>query len=54
MGLPLSSTVSLLLGNGERADFQVADVLPVFLERRERLRAAARLPPSRRAAGQLG
>lgn len=37
-GLPLSSTVSLLLGNGERADFQVADVLPVFLERRERLR----------------
>ena len=37
-GLPLSSTVSLLLGNGERADFQVSDVLPVFLERRERLR----------------
>ncbi|MGE3326376.1 MAG: TM0106 family RecB-like putative nuclease [Acidimicrobiia bacterium] len=39
MGLPLSSTVSLLLGNGERADFRVADVLPVFIERRERLRA---------------
>lgn len=38
MGLPLSSTVSLLLGNGERADFRVSDVLPVFLERREQLR----------------
>ena len=38
MGLPLSSKVSLLLGNGERADFRVADVVPVFLERRERLR----------------
>jgi len=37
-GLPLSSTVSLLLGSGERADFQVADVLPVFVERRVRLR----------------
>ena len=40
MGLPLSSRVSLLLGNGERADFRVADVLPVFLERRD---AAAQL-----------
>ncbi|MEX5255092.1 TM0106 family RecB-like putative nuclease [Kocuria arenosa] len=38
MGLPLSSRVSLLLGNGERADFRVSDVLPVFLERREQLR----------------
>ncbi|WEV78815.1 TM0106 family RecB-like putative nuclease [Janibacter cremeus] len=38
-GLPLSSTVSLLLGDGVRADFPVADVLPVFEERRERLRA---------------
>ncbi|MUN62873.1 TM0106 family RecB-like putative nuclease [Kocuria sediminis] len=38
MGLPLSKTVSLLLGNGERADFRVSDVLPVFLERREQLR----------------
>lgn len=37
--LPLSSTVSLLLGDGERADFRVTDVLPVFEERRERLRA---------------
>ena len=39
MGLPLSSTVSLLLGNGERVDFPVADVLPAFLERRKRFRA---------------
>ncbi len=38
LGLPLSSTVSLLLGNGERADYRVADILPVFLERRDRLR----------------
>lgn len=36
-GLPLSSTVSLLLGNGERTDFRVTDVLPVFEERRQRL-----------------
>ncbi|KQY62484.1 TM0106 family RecB-like putative nuclease [Nocardioides sp. Root140] len=38
LDLPVSSTVSLLLGNGERVDFPVADVLPVFEERRERLR----------------
>ncbi|MAO79092.1 MAG: nuclease [Nocardioides sp.] len=38
MNLPLSSRVSLLLGTGERADFRVADVLPVFVERRDRLR----------------
>jgi uncharacterized protein len=38
LGLSLSSTVSLLLGNGERANFRVADVLPVFSERRDRLR----------------
>ncbi|WP_148612640.1 TM0106 family RecB-like putative nuclease [Nocardioides rubriscoriae] len=38
MDLPLSSTVSLMLGNGERADFRVSDVRPVFIERRERLR----------------
>lgn len=38
MGLPRSSTVSLLLGNGERADFRTTDVLPVFIERRDRLR----------------
>lgn len=37
-GLPLSSTVSLFLGDGQRADFRVSDVLPVFEERRERLR----------------
>lgn len=39
LNLPLSDTVSLLLGNGERADFRVAEVLPVFRERRTRLRA---------------
>ncbi len=38
LGLPVSSTVSLLLGNGERADFRTSDVLPVFAERRDRLR----------------
>ncbi|WP_166139844.1 TM0106 family RecB-like putative nuclease [Nocardioides ochotonae] len=38
MGLPVSATVSLLLGNGDRADFRTADVLPVFIERRARLR----------------
>jgi uncharacterized protein len=38
MQLPLSNNVSLLLGNGERADFRTDDVLPVFRERRERLR----------------
>lgn len=48
MGLPLSSRVSLLLGNGDRADFPVADVLPAFLERRDRLRS---LIATRRARG---
>ncbi len=38
LGLPLSSTVSLLLGSGDCAEFPVSDVLPVFIERRERLR----------------
>jgi predicted RecB family nuclease len=38
MQLPLSTKVSLLLGSGERADFRTDDVLPVFRERRERLR----------------
>ena len=49
MHLPLSSTVSLLLGSGERADFSVSDVLPVFLERRERL---CGLLASHRAGGE--
>lgn len=48
MGLPLSETISLLLGSGERADFRTADVLPVFTERRERLRT---LLSEHRAAG---
>ena len=39
MSLPLSSRVALLLGNGERVEFRVADVLPVFRERRDRLRS---------------
>ncbi len=38
MKLPLSLTVSLLLGSGERVDFHVSDVLPIFIERRDRLR----------------
>lgn len=38
LGLPVSSSVALLLGNGERVEFQLSDVLPVFSERRERLR----------------
>ena len=37
-GLPVSSTVSLLLGDGDRVDFPLVDVLPVFEERRDRLR----------------
>ena len=39
LDLPLSSRVSLLLGNGQRADFQAADVIPAFRERRARLRS---------------
>ena len=38
MGLLLAPSVSLLLGNGERVDFPVCDVVPVFEERRARLR----------------
>ena len=38
MGLPLSPTVSLFLGSGERADFAISDIAPVFFERRERMR----------------
>lgn len=38
LGLPLAPIVSLLLGSGERVDFPVADILPVFRERRQRLR----------------
>lgn len=42
LGLPVAPTVSLLLGNGERADFRDADVAPVFREQRTRLRALLR------------
>jgi uncharacterized protein len=42
LGLPLSATVGLLLGSGERIDFPVADVLPAFRERRARLRELLR------------
>lgn len=42
LDLPTSAHVTLLLGNGERAEFRVADLLPVFRERRERLRALLR------------
>jgi len=38
LGLPLAPTVALLLGNGERVELPTADVLPVFEERRARLR----------------
>ena len=38
LGLPVSESVSLLLGSGKRADFRIADVIPIFEERRERLR----------------
>jgi uncharacterized protein len=37
--LPVSTQVSLLLGSGERVDFRTDDVLPVFRERRARLRS---------------
>ena len=36
--LPISREVALLLGNGRRATFPIADVRPVFRERRARLR----------------
>ncbi|GAA1915381.1 TM0106 family RecB-like putative nuclease [Nocardioides marmoribigeumensis] len=39
LGLKLAPEVSLLLGNGERTDFAVTDIVPVFKERRARLRA---------------
>ena len=48
LGLPVAPIVSLLLGNGERVDFAVADILPVFQERRDRLR---RLLTEHRAIG---
>lgn len=38
MGLPTSPSTSLLLGSGERQDFPLTDVLPVFRERRDRFR----------------
>ncbi|HZK05816.1 MAG TPA: TM0106 family RecB-like putative nuclease [Actinomycetaceae bacterium] len=37
LGVQVSDRVSLLLGTGEREDFRVADILPVFGERRGRL-----------------
>lgn len=36
--LDVAPRVSLLLGNGRRADFNTSDVLPVYHERRDRLR----------------
>ncbi|WP_454296466.1 TM0106 family RecB-like putative nuclease [Salana multivorans] len=38
LGVPVSARVALLLGNGQRKEFRRADVQPVFLDRRERLR----------------
>ncbi len=38
LGLPVADRVSLLLGTGEPVYFPTADVLPVFRERRARLR----------------
>jgi uncharacterized protein len=38
-GVPVAPTAALLLGNGKREDFPVAELLPVFRERRRRLRA---------------
>ncbi|HHW83400.1 MAG TPA: TM0106 family RecB-like putative nuclease, partial [Actinomycetales bacterium] len=35
--LPLAPTTALLLGSGERLEFPLADVMPVFRERRARL-----------------
>lgn len=51
LGLPLSPTVSLLLGSGDSADFPGSDVLPVFMERRERLREL--LSTHRRSSGPV-
>ncbi|MGQ0845285.1 MAG: TM0106 family RecB-like putative nuclease [Sporichthyaceae bacterium] len=38
LGLPLAPKVALLLGSGQRAEFALADVLPVYRARRDRLR----------------
>jgi len=38
-GLAVAPTAALLLGNGKREEFRLVDVLPVFNERRARLRA---------------
>lgn len=38
-GLKVSDTCALLLGDGSRQTFPVADIIPVFRERRARLRA---------------
>ena len=51
-GVPVAPTVSLLLGSGERVDVRVADVLPVFRERRERLRTL--LSTHRAGDGPIG
>ena len=53
-GLPLSSTVSLLLGDGARADFRVADVLPVFEERQGAVADPHRRAPLPRSGRQVG
>ena len=37
-GFPVAATARLLLGNGQRQDFPLSDIVPVFRERRARLR----------------
>lgn len=38
LGEPVAPTVELLLGSGERAAYPLAEIAPIFRERRERLR----------------
>lgn len=39
-GVPVAPKASLLLGDGSRADFPLADILPAFAERRDLFRAS--------------
>lgn len=53
-GLVVAPTSALLLGNGKREEFRLADVLPVFEERRARLRAILTEHQSESAALEWG
>lgn len=54
LGVPVSAQVALLLGDGRRQQFRRADVQPVFLERRERLREILRAHLDRGSPARWG